>query len=226
MAKKRIDPVISMAGNFQTFATELSAEVQSRGGTLAEAVVLLAQPGHRTARNQIADILAGVCQQNGKVPELVAPDGGRIHIVRVLVNPSRPWQNAVDSAGPNTPSNYDVRRVADKYPPQDGAVEEKEIILVNFGRTIPDTQVAVDWVKQYKLRPASPRPVFAIGECKPQLHRELGLDSMAVVSPEECTFDGGRRVCHVWWGGADRDCYLDWYDDEWDADFWFAFVRE
>ncbi len=165
-------------------------------------------------------------KKNAKSAELVAPDGGRIHIVRVPVNPSREWQEAINAAGPNTPSNYDVRKVADKYPSQAGAIEGKEVILINFGRTISDTQVAVDWAKQYKLRPASPRPVFAIGEHKPQLHRELGTNSMAVVSPDECTFGGGRQVCSVWWSDASRDCDLDWCAYEWLADCWFAFVRE
>ena len=165
-------------------------------------------------------------KKKAKPAELVAPDGGRIHVLRVPVNPTREWQEAINAAGPNTPSNYDVRKVADKYPPQDGVVEEKEIILVNFGKTISDTRVAVEWGKQHGLRPASPRPVFAIGEHKPQLHRELGVNAMAVVSPEECSFDVVRRVCIVWWSDADRHCNLRWFGHEWSAYYWFAFVRE
>ena len=165
-------------------------------------------------------------KKNAKSEALTAPDGGRIHIVRVLVNPTREWQEAINAAGPDTPSNYEVCKVADKYPPQDGAVEEKEIILVNFGRTISDTKVAVDWGKQNKLRPANPRQTFAVGEYKPKLHRELGVNSMVVVSPDECTFDGYRRVCDVWWDDTDRFCGLSWDGLEWNADYWFAFVRE
>jgi len=40
------------------------------------------------------------------------------------------------------------------------------------------------------------------------------------------TFDGNRQVCNVWWNDTDRNCNLNWYDNEWNANYWFAFVRE
>ncbi|MDO8517950.1 MAG: hypothetical protein Q7S26_01505 [bacterium] len=160
------------------------------------------------------------------VIEITPPKGGRVHVVRVPVNPARDWQEAINAAGPDTPQNYNVRKVGDQYPPQLAEVAEEEIILVNFGRYIDDIQVAVDWGKEQKLRPEDPRGTFAVGEHKPRLHRELGLSVMAIVSPQECSFEGRRFVCRVWLFGALRYCYLRWYGLGFLDYFWFAFVRE
>ena len=157
---------------------------------------------------------------------VMAPEGGRIHILRVPVNPAREWQEAINAAGPNTPRNYDIRKVGNLHPPQSGEPKEKEIILVNFGKTIPNSQFALDWANPYSLRPASPRECFAIGEHKPQLHRELDMNPMAVVSLEDCVFGGLWRVCCVWWGGSERVAGLSWFAYGWHGSYWFAFVRE
>lgn len=155
-----------------------------------------------------------------------APKGGRIHIVRVPVNPAREWHEAIDAAGPNTGKDWDIRKVGDQYPPQKGKVREREIILVNFGKTISGTQYALDWAKPYGLQPEPPRSVFAIGEHKPNLNKELGMDYMAVVSPVECAFEGHRRVPCVWWRASQRRVDLSWFALDWLDDDWFAFSRE
>lgn len=157
---------------------------------------------------------------------IAAPKGGRIHVVRVPVDPAREWQEAVNAAGPDTPASYDVRKVGDQYPPQAGAVAEREIILVNFGKRIPDGQYVLDWANPHGLRPENPRGVFAIGEHKPNLNTELGMPYMAVVSLEACSFVGSRRVPRVWWSGSSRGAYLSWFGDDWRGVYWFAFVRE
>ncbi|MFZ2887019.1 MAG: hypothetical protein WA021_04340 [Minisyncoccia bacterium] len=157
---------------------------------------------------------------------VAAPKGGRIHIVRVPFNPGREWQEAIDASGPNTGKDWDIRKIGDKYPPQAGKTIEREIILVNFGKTIPDTQHALDWAKPYGLQPEPPRGVFAIGEHKPNLNKELGMDYMGVVSPVECSFGGDRQVPCEWWDGSGRSVGLDWFGGDWDGSYWFAFSRE
>lgn len=155
-----------------------------------------------------------------------APKGGCIHVVRVPVNPAREWQEAVNAAGPDTPMSYDIRKVGHLYPPQTGAVVEREIILVNFGKTIPNGQYALDWALPFGLRPADARSVFAVGEHKPQLNTELGIPYMTVVSLEDCSFGGDRRVPSVWWCGSERGAPLGWFAYDWSDYCWFAFVRE
>jgi len=153
------------------------------------------------------------------------PKGGRLHIIRVPVDPGREWQEAVTASGPDTDSDWDVRKVGDKYPPQPGGLKEREIILVNFGNTV-FTQYTLDWAKPIGLRPEGPRGVFAVGEHKPQLHRELNVEAMAVISPEPCAFEGKARVCRVWWGTSRRLARLDWFEYTYADGCWFAFSRE
>jgi hypothetical protein len=155
-----------------------------------------------------------------------APHGGRLHVLRVPVDPGREWQEAINVAGPDTGSNWDVRKVCDKYPPKSGELKEREIILVNFGKTILSSRYALDWANSYGMRPEDPCGIFAIGEHKPQLHRELNIDAMAVISLEACSFEGEQHVCGVWWSASERLASLGWFGRGWDTNFWFAFSRE
>lgn len=155
-----------------------------------------------------------------------APQGGRLNIVRVTVDPTRDWQEAINTAGPNTGSDCGVRKVGDAYPPEDGGVTEEEIFIVNFGKVIPNGQYALDWAKPLNLSPAKPRQVFAVGEHKPELHWELKCNPMALVSLVPCSFKGDHCVLRVWWGGARRDVNLDLFDDGCGASYWFAFVHK
>jgi hypothetical protein len=159
-------------------------------------------------------------------PELVAPEGGRIHIVTVPVSSGRPWDEAVKSAGPNTPSDYNVWKVADQYPPTAGEVVNEENILVNFGPSGGSWNRAIAWAQTFGLKQTNPRRVFAIGEHKPNLHRELGMDPMYVVATQDCSFVGFRLACGVWWDGAERKADLNWVKDFDNANDWFAFRRE
>ncbi len=157
---------------------------------------------------------------------LVAPEGGRIHIVRVPVDPGREWNAAIDAIGPHTGKNGDVRKVGDQYPPDAGKTVEREIVLVNFGVTISDAQHALDWADTFGLSPEKPRGVFSVCEHTPTLHRELGVNEMAVISAVSCSFVGVRRVPGAWWLDAGRSAGLLWFGGKFNAHCWFAFSRE
>ncbi len=164
---------------------------------------------------------------------ITPPPGGRIHLLTVSVNESRPWKEAVCAAGPNTEADSEVWRVGDwrigdQYPPMVRATEEPcEVILVNFGpRSSTSSRQALAWGRAQRLCPASPRTIFAIGEHSPMLRRNLAVNRLAVVSLKPCSFEGGQRVPGVWGCGSKRGASLYWFTDEWYADDWFAFVRE
>lgn len=157
---------------------------------------------------------------------VVAPKGGRIHIVRVPVDPGRDWQEAINAAGPDTGGDWAIRKVGDQYPPETGEPREREIILVNFGQTIESLQPALDWAEPYGLSGEKPRGVFAIGEHKPNLRRELGQEVLVVVSPVQCSFEGGRPAPCAWSGASGRGAGLRWSDDRFGGLCWFAFPRE
>lgn len=154
------------------------------------------------------------------------PKGGRVHIVHIPVLLGCDWQEAINAAGPNTPSGYNVWKVGDLYPPKSGMLKDVEIVLMNFGPNGGDWDRAIAWANEYKLKRTDPRHVFAIGERNPCLHKELGLDYMYVVATEECTFGGKQNVCDVWWYGSERECNLDWVEDYGRSSDWFAFLRE
>ena len=157
---------------------------------------------------------------------VLPPQGGMLHFVSVPVDESRPWDEVVRVAGPNTPNGYNVWKVGDQYPPQ-GESGIREIIFVNFGPgSFATSAQALAWGKENRLRPASPRGCFAIGEHCPTLNRELGMNYIVVVSLDPCSFGGSQQVCGVWWWGSERQAGLYWFDREFGDGYWFPFVRE
>lgn len=155
---------------------------------------------------------------------LIPPPGCRIHILSVPVIHDRDWQEAVNAAGPNTPADYNVRKVGDQYPPE-GVTGEEEFILLNCPSG-GSWDKAIAWAEQFGLERTAPRQVFAIGEHKPKLHRELGLNPMYVVATKECSFDGDQLACYVWWGGSEREVDLHWLSSCGHSHDWFAFRRK
>ena len=161
--------------------------------------------------------------KNGAVG-ITPPQGARIHIVRVKVKQDRLWQEAVDKAGPNTPSNYDVRKVGDLYVPVGNQEVEKDIILLNYP-TGGGFDKARAWAHPLGFKDTDPREVFAIGEQHPNLHNVLGQNPMYVVATKECSFDGHRQACYVWWYDSLREADLRWVGNFDYARGWFAFSK-
>lgn len=152
--------------------------------------------------------------------------GARIHTVRTWVISDRPWDEAVNAAGPNTPADYNIRKVGNLFLPTGGTDEvEQEHIFLNCLDGQGSWDKALTWGKEVKLLPTVPREVFADGEQHPYLHRILGVNPVYVVATTECTFWGYRRACCVWWRGSKREAYLDPVEDFGDADGWFAFRK-
>ncbi|OGN34297.1 MAG: hypothetical protein A3I39_00985 [Candidatus Yanofskybacteria bacterium RIFCSPLOWO2_02_FULL_47_9b] len=160
--------------------------------------------------------------------DLVVPEGGRIvELPGLRVNQGQEWQAAINAAGPNTPENYNARKVGDLYLPTSTGIKKKDFVLLNFGPKGGSWERALAWGCQYpQLKRSVPRDVFAVGKAKPELHRELGMDPMYLVATTECAFDGGQRACGVWWGGAVREAGLYWVSDFGGACVWFLFSRE
>lgn len=159
--------------------------------------------------------------------EFVAPEGGRIHELTIPVVLDEEWQAAITAGGPDTPDNYNVRKVGDQYRPSGKGTKKSRMILVNFGPNGGSWDRAIAWAAQYpQLKRSVPRQVFAISKHKPDLHRELGFNPMYVVATTECSFEGCQQACYAWWFDALREAYLFWVSRFTDADGWFAFVCE
>lgn len=166
---------------------------------------------------------------DARIEELTAlatKAGARIHVLRrICVKQNREWQEAVNLAGPNTPSHYNVRKteVSARYQPAFNKDIETDIVLLNYSKGDGNWDKGTAWGKEAKLNATNPREVFAIGKQKPDLHTILGQNPMYVVAPIECTFGGLRSACCVWWGDSERGAYLYWISDFDGAHDWFAF---
>lgn len=156
--------------------------------------------------------------------ELTPPPGARLHTVRIRFKPDREWQEAINAAGPNTPDNYNVRKVGDQYLPTGTEEIEEYLILLNFPNG-DGFDVAHVWAQSKQLEDTLPREVFAIGEHHPKLHEELGQNPMYVAATKECTFEGFRNACCVWWLDSRREAYLDWVGNFDVSRDWFAFRK-
>jgi hypothetical protein len=152
--------------------------------------------------------------------------GARIHVLRrVHVNQNREWQEAINLGGPNTPSDYNVRKaeVSGQYQPVSKTMVEKDIVLLNYQNGDGNWDKVLAWGTEAALKKTNPREVFAIGEQHPTLNNTLGQNPMYVVAPTECTFEGRRRACFVWWFASGRGADLRWVSRFDDSDGWFAF---
>lgn len=160
-----------------------------------------------------------------ELTDIEPPQGARVHVLKVKVQQGRDWQEAVNAAGPNTPDHYNVRKVGDQYPPVGTEVIEEELILLNFPNGDGNWDKALAWAEAKGLKRTNPREAFAVGEQHPKLHEQLGQNPMYVVGTTDCSFEGGRRACCVWWDDSGRKANLPWVEYFSGAYGWFAFRK-
>jgi hypothetical protein len=160
------------------------------------------------------------------VKGIIVPDGGKLFVVKTRVDPAWQWGPMLKEACPDYQSR-DVQRVADLYPPQPGEPKDCYVYGLNFGKSIPDTQPAVDWGKaQDNLNEAGPRHIYSVARDVPDLNKKVDMSWMYLVAPKFVTFDGKRRVCYASFFGSEREAHLRWFDGDWYGHDWFGFFRE
>ncbi len=152
------------------------------------------------------------------------PPGARLHTVRIRFKPNREWLEAVNAAGPNTPSDYNVGKVGDQYPSTGTEEIEEYLILLNFPNG-DGFDAARAWAQSKQLEDTVPHEVFAIGEQHPKLQEVLGQNPMYVVATKECSFEGLRGACFVWWLGSKCGASLRWVGGFDRSSGWFAFRK-
>jgi hypothetical protein len=141
---------------------------------------------------------------------ITIPPGARIHLLTgVTVTLDQDWQEAVNTAGPNTPADYNVRKVGDLYKPTGKGKVVCDYVALNFTRG-DGWQAALAWAKEQKLESTTPREAFVVAEHNPTLHKVLGQNPMRLAATTECTFGGFRRAGGVWWRDAKSGANLHW----------------
>lgn len=152
--------------------------------------------------------------------------GARVHLLKVRVDYTKTHNEAAMAGGPQTGSDYNVLKVADKYQPSENKVIDETIILFNWINGDGNYPKTVEWGLQNGLLKTTPHVSFAIGEQFPKLNYELGPNPMYVVETTGCSFYGPASACFVYWFDAERGSHLDW-QDYFGGDFdWFAFRKK
>lgn len=155
-----------------------------------------------------------------------APGGGRIHVLPgILVREDEDWTQALESAVPDTPADYTIRKVGHLYPPTGKGEVRKDFVLLHRPGWSLDQFLACGLANRL-LGTTAARDVFAVGREKHELNRELGMDPIWVHATDVQTFGGFRGVPFVWWGGAERKADHDWVEHVGSAHGWCLFSRE
>ena len=158
-----------------------------------------------------------------ELTELATKVGARIHILRrVRIKRDCEWQEAVNTAGLNTPEHYNVRKVGSLYLPNGMGEVEKDLVMLNYPQG-GSWDKALAWGQAAKLKKTVPREVFAVGGQFPTLYNNLGTDQMYTVATTECLFEGSRQACFVWWVVSGREAGLLWVSYFGVALVWFVF---
>jgi hypothetical protein len=153
--------------------------------------------------------------------------GARVHLIpKLTVDYAKSHNEVAMAGGPQTPSNYNVLKVADKYQPSENKVTDETIVLFNWINGGGSYQEAIEWGLQNGLLKTTPHVPFTVGEQFPNLNYTLGPNPMYVVETTGCTFDGNADACSVWWYDANRGSDLHWQDDFGDDNDWFAFRKK
>lgn len=151
--------------------------------------------------------------------------GARVHMMIIDVDYSKSHNDAALAGGPQTPSNYNVLKVADKYAPSEKGIVKETVILLNYPKGGGNYSKTVQWGLENGLRKTTPHVPFAVGENKPRLNYELGPNPMYAVETTGCTFNGDARACYVWWSDAKRESNLGWQNVFGRDDDWFCFRK-
>ena len=153
--------------------------------------------------------------------------GARVYLIpKLVVDYTKPHNESAMAGGPQTPSNYNVLKVADKYQPSENKVTEETIVLFNWEKGGGSYPKAIEWGLSNGLLRTTPHVPFAVGEQKPNLNYELGPNPMYVVETTGCSFGGSASACYVWWSAAKRESSLYWQDYFGYGNGWFAFRKK
>ena len=102
---------------------------------------------------------------------------------------------ALEAGGPDTLSEYDVRKVGDLYPPVSDQEEEVKFVLLNLSKGEGSWDQALAWARSHGYKITNPREAFAVAE-QHDLWKLIDQNTFYLVATTECSFEGNRRaVC-------------------------------
>ncbi|MDP2696382.1 MAG: hypothetical protein Q8O87_04030 [bacterium] len=115
--------------------------------------------------------------------------------------------------------------IKEMSPVTDGGYASGKILLVNFDKWLSSRQ-ALQWAKEYRLRPVTLRTALGIGDKYPNLDKTLKVSPLAVVTLAAAYFKGVGFVVGIEWVGSSRGAKLYDVNDIYGPNCWFAFCRD
>lgn len=171
-----------------------------------------------------------VTRRGGKYPRFRKPEGGRIHQLDVTVDEGRVWDEALSAVGPDTGTDWDIRKVGGEYPPVPTWPVKRRVVIVNFAPRNGGEAEALAWKQAEeertgrKLTPLTPRGCFAVVEQHPNLYRKLKVSWMWIPSLASCILRGSRHFPYAWWHSSERGANLNTLENLRNENCWFGFV--
>ena len=192
--KKSQQPTLAQAGYIRDTAIELGPD----DGTWARVL--------RELRDQVLDE-----RDNCITVEFVE-----------LVDQNRDYNEALEAAGPDTPGNYNVRKVGYLYLSVSDEMEEVTFVLRNFPKGGGSWDKALAWAEAKGYKPTNPREGFAVAE-QYNLKKPINCDWIYIVATTECDFDGYRQAVCVGVDESDRVANLNRLENFGNDNDWFLF---
>lgn len=125
---------------------------------------------------------------------------GELYLIQdLVVNYTKPHNEAAMLGGPQTRPDYNVLKVTDLYQPSENKEVSETIILLSTKNNGERHQKIIQWGLSVGLRTTTPHVPFAIGENLPNLNYSFGLKKTYVVETTGCVFNGNPSACGVWW---------------------------
>lgn len=144
--------------------------------------------------------------------------------LKATVRQDRPYIEALEAGGPDTPGGYNSRKVGDLYPPVSDQEEEVEFVLRNFPKGGGSWDKALVWAKSNGYKITNPREAFAVAE-QHDLRKLLDRSYLYLVATTECSFEDDRQAVYVYVDESYRDASLDRLEDFGRGDGWFLFRK-
>lgn len=152
--------------------------------------------------------------------------GAKVFLIEKLpVNYGRSHNEAALAGRPQTPGNYNVLKVGDRYTLPESTLVHETVVMLNYPQGGGNYEKTVEWGIKQGLRKSNPHVSFAVGEVYPKLNYELGPNPMYAVETTGCSFGGDPGACYVWWDGAKRRADLGWRSNFGDSCDWFVFCK-
>lgn len=169
----------------------------------------------------------GLLEEDTRKKVVVPPDRGQVRRKNFSFHPRLSWWEAVKAGAPQTRNDWNIFDLAPLYPPSFEEPRRLSLILVNFGGLLASEKVALEWSKDFRIKPANPRKIFALGKEFDRLDRLLGFTPMVISSLNRLEYRlFPRTPCLAWNENGERLGLLSDPDEPCGTHFWFAFEED